>query len=205
VVNVLDKGESFVAYGEAQRTDLDKPRFYMTQDDFGNADTTGMPNKNQGVNEIDLSPPIATPAPAPSPVTVSVAPSTPTTTVADIIVTDWRATYRPFLGRNGVRVPQKYHADKTYTVSDLAGQKRDVSLPIGWYVWISGTFVKEGIVYGRPKDAADRYLWYGIPLDEGIITPYQDLAPSAFLDFLVVGYETIASKASALLAALRQK
>lgn len=62
--HTLAQGEVFTAYGKAQRTDLDQPIYYMTQEDFGNADTTGVPVNNRGVNIVDLG---AAPAPAAPP------------------------------------------------------------------------------------------------------------------------------------------
>ena len=44
-----------VAYGKAQRTDGDRPAYFMTEADFGEADKTGVPANNRGINTVDLS------------------------------------------------------------------------------------------------------------------------------------------------------
>lgn len=57
---ILPQGTPFRAFGKAQRTDGDRPAYFMTEEDFGQADVTGAPVNNNGVNTVDLSP-----APAP--------------------------------------------------------------------------------------------------------------------------------------------
>lgn len=88
---------------------------------------------------------------------------------------DWRTTYRPFVNKYGQRTPIKYIAMQNYVVHDLQGQKRDVPLHQYDYVIIGGTFLKDGTVYGRPQQAVDRFLWYGIPLDDGTVEPYEQV------------------------------
>jgi hypothetical protein len=51
----MPQGASFMAYGKAQRTDGDKPCYYMSQSDFGDADTTGTPVNDRGINTVDLA------------------------------------------------------------------------------------------------------------------------------------------------------
>lgn len=53
-VTIFPKGTPFKAYGKAQRNDLDHPCYYMTEQDFGQADVTGVPVNNHGINTVDL-------------------------------------------------------------------------------------------------------------------------------------------------------
>lgn len=53
----MPDGAPVLAYGKAQRTDGDKPAYFMTAEDFGTADTTGAPVNNRGINTVDLSTP----------------------------------------------------------------------------------------------------------------------------------------------------
>lgn len=132
-------------------------------------------------------------------VTVAPAPAPTMTTVADVVKPDWRTSYHAYAVGNNVRVPRKFQLVADYTMKDLAGQKRDLPIFAGQWSWISGTFTgPDGVLYGRPKDAADRCQWYGIPLHpdihgQRIIVPYDELHPNVIIDKLIILGETIAN------------
>jgi hypothetical protein len=166
------------------------------------------------VNPADNVMPLPTPAPTDfvSPREVTPAPSTTIAVPAPVVPpvapaeSDWRTTYRPFLNKSGQRTPVKYAAVENYVVEDLAGQKADVPIHTGWIVWMGGTFVKDGKVWGRPQDAVDRFLWYGIPLDGSVVETYtkiydtktttaerQLLNEKTAYDHVVIGFEGLRS------------
>lgn len=150
-VEQLAKGTSFVAFGKAQRTDLDHPVYFMNEADFGQADTTGSPANNFGINTVDLSPaPVATIIPAKSPdgLDVKVFPTLPT---------NWQETFR-------VEKTGNYIANTSTVVHDLSNPTQPaLQLVKGQTVHVGGTFTKDGVEYYRTQKSVENDIWYGIP------------------------------------------
>jgi hypothetical protein len=167
--STLAEGAAFLAYGIAQRTDGDKPAYYMTFADFGQADTTGVPTNNEGVNTVDLST-------APAPATPAAPAATPSTSAADadseetkvnvtVIPSSFQSTYTAFLS------PQEYTANANTTVNEI-----DAELPVseahpeaqelikGQSVLVAGTFSQDGYKYYRTENSVKNGYWYGIPV-----------------------------------------
>lgn len=172
----LDKGVPITAYGRAQRTDLDKPAYFMTQEDFGKADVTGIPAHNNGINTVDLSPkptPKAEPAaPASEPTSpaegsdVSAeSPAAPNTDdqgeKVPVTVGSWQKSYTAFLG------PQEYVANKTIDIHNIDEENPvdppTVELTKGQTVNVAGTFSRDGVKYYRTVNSVNAGKWYGIP------------------------------------------
>lgn len=181
----LDKGTPVTAYGKAQRTDLDKPCYFMTQEDFGKANTTGIPAHNNGINTVDLSPkptpppaPVPKPAaaPAPEPATSAevsdvsaeppAAPSAPAPEdegeKVPVTIGSWQKSYTAFLS------PQEYVANKTVTVHNI-DEDNPVEPPTqelakGQTVNVAGTFARDGVKYFRTLNSVNSGKWYGIPV-----------------------------------------
>jgi hypothetical protein len=110
-VNPLANGTPFRAYGKAQRNDGDKTCYFLTEADFGQADITGAPARDVGINTADLSPaPKVSDLPQDTtpdngeviPVTVIPSPAKP-----------WQSTYKKYLS------PVDYVAIATVLVPDL--------------------------------------------------------------------------------------
>ena len=178
-VDQFPAGTPFPAYGKAQRTDGDKPCYYMTEQDFGQADTTGVPAHNNGVNTVDLSPipaapaaPAAQPAPAVSPPQPAPAapetPAAPTPPAADagekvpVTVGSWQKSYTGFLS------PQEYIANQTVIVENIDAENPIVpptqELLKGQTVKVAGTFSRDGVKYYRTANSLVKSQWYGIPV-----------------------------------------
>lgn len=165
----LSQGTPFLAYGMAQRNDGDRPAYYMIQEDFGNADTTGTPNNNNGVNTVDLSP-APTPAPAPAadpapaaetPAPAPAAPAAPAASDSEsvpVTVSTWQSSYKAFLS------PQQYMANTSVKVEDLAEEHDDVELLKGQNVSVAGIFDKDGVRYFRTAKSVQSGVWYGVPV-----------------------------------------
>lgn len=155
----LPQGSPVMAYGKAQRTDLDHPAYFMTAEDFGNADTAGVPANNRGINTVDLMP-----APAPQP-TPGAAKPVPVSTVADF---DKRFNYTPFADPKWVTAPQ--------LVSDIM-DLRTVINPDGSVdfpypsqqllqnqsIQVSGTMTVGSQKYYRSVGSVATGMYYGIP------------------------------------------
>lgn len=77
---------------------------------------------------------------------------------------NWRTSYKPFRNKFGDADPRYYVAMRDITVSDLETKGSDKLMPKYSVTPISGTFVKDGVEYGRPKSGTDKFLWYGIPM-----------------------------------------
>lgn len=178
----LPQDTPVVVYGKAQRTDGDKPCYYMTQEDFGNADTSGVPNNNRGINTVDLSPAPATPAPAaptqPTTPAASAAPENADTTspnegkvevkVLPPNPNKWMQTFTSFMG------PVKYIAKETVVIKEAQGlENADGSLTHpnqelvkGMIVEMGGRFTgPDGNQYMRTAKSVAAGLWYEIPED----------------------------------------
>lgn len=155
----LPEGAPFLAYGKAQRTDGDKPCYYMTKEDFADADTSGRPVNNNGVNTVDLSLPVATPAPV-EPAPAAAAPAAPVDNTVPVKVVPnndaWKTTFK-------VNSAGEYIANASTTIHDLDGDGPSEQLVRGQTVHVAGTFTKGGIEYYRTKKKAEAGLWYGIP------------------------------------------
>lgn len=170
-VHDLDKGVGFVAFGRAQRTDLDRPAYFMTESDFGNADKTGIPAHNQGVNTVDLSPP-PKPAPAKPPAEQQQSKPAPATTPESAdsdsipVTVNWKASYTAFLS------PQTYIANKNIAIEEIdtdlpadPDHPLEVQLVNDQPVIIAGTFSRNGQKYYRTAKSVEHGYWYGIPED----------------------------------------
>jgi hypothetical protein len=178
-VEDVPQGTPFRAFGRAQRTDGDRPAYFMAEEDFGNADQNGSPNKNVGINTVDLSPTptinvsatatvasdtgIAAGYPAipPAPAGGQAADNVQVTVKA----ADWRNSYTAFL------TPQKYRAIANITVDEI-----DETIPVagdhplkqqlieGQPVTVAGTFWRDSVKYYRTKISVQNGFYYGIPL-----------------------------------------
>jgi len=164
-VEQFTEATPFLAYGKAQRTDNDKPCYYMTQADFGEADTTGIPTNNNGVNTVDLSP-----APTPEATSITAVP-TPEATAPNpdgsenikvtVKPTNWQSSYTKFLGIT------EYVANSTVTIHDIDDDVSglpDKELLKGQTVNVAGIFDRDGVKYYRTAISAANGTWFGIPV-----------------------------------------
>lgn len=175
-VEQLAEGAEFKAYGKAQRTDDDRPCYFMSEADFGQADVTGIPTYNAGINTVDLSPKPAAPAapvvdtaptevaqPTPAPATpVTPAPADDSTTVPVTIVNNPKAyqrSFKPFLGA------VEYVAlasTKVYDVENPNGEPQQL-VKEGIYK-IAGPFTTpDGIPSYRTITSVKNGTWFAIP------------------------------------------
>lgn len=163
----LPQGAAFLAYGKAQRTDLDHPAYFMTQEDFGNADTTGIAANGRGINTVDLAP-----APAPqvlpdaTPAAPGAAKPVAVTAVPDL---DKRFTYVPFAEPRWFTAPQPVanildlrttvnpdgSIDYPYPAQSLAQDQP---------VQVAGVMTKGNDKYYRTVVGASNGSYYGIPM-----------------------------------------
>lgn len=164
VVKELNQGDPFVAVGKAQH-----PLggvYYMTAYSFGNADTTGTPDHNYGVNTVDLTletPPAVT---VETPV-AEAAPATPTDNgeiipvkVIPVAPDAWKASFK-------INAAGDYVSKESLVIKDLDAIHPDLELPKGQNVNIVGTFAKDGNNYYKPKlKTFGEDHWYGIPFDQ---------------------------------------
>jgi hypothetical protein len=100
-------------------------------------------------------------------------------TPAQVADNTWKSTYSSF---SDDRTPLKYTFVKNYTITDLGGQRPPINATIGQDIFIYGTFIKDGVMYYRPKLQADTNFayYYGIETVEPItgniiIEPYEDV------------------------------
>lgn len=174
-VENLAQGTPFVAFGKAQRTDGDKPAYFMTQEDFGNADQSGTPTHNVGVNTVDLSP-----APAPQAPTPPATPSEPSAPAAadDSQKVDVKVNTDPNAWKNivhltdahGRTIVEDFVATANTTVHEL-----DETLPVtpehpamqqllkGQTIPIAGFVTKNSIKYYLSENSVNNHHYYGIP------------------------------------------
>lgn len=156
----LPAATPFRAFGKAQRTDLDKPVYYMTEEDFGNADQDGTPNNNNGINTVDLAfPPEPTPAPVvPQPEPEAVNESTDEEKIpVNVVHNDWKLSFK-------VNSAGEYTANTSTKVYDLNNPEAEPQqLVRGQTVKVAGMFTKDGINYYRTKKSEANNVWYGIP------------------------------------------
>lgn len=162
----------FVAVGKAAKQDMaEHPTYFMSAESFGNADLTGTPVYNQGVNTVDLGPvPVAAPAAAveaSAPVAVDdnhiavhVLPPNPEA---------WKASFK-------TNDSGDYTATASTIIHDLDGKAEDMQLVKEQTVHVAGTFTgPDGIKYYRTVNATNGYTdakgvkhdpnWRGIPLE----------------------------------------
>ena len=153
----------FVVYGKAQRTDGDKPVYLMNQEDFGDADTTGVPHNNTGINIVDLTPVTAPSNPAPAAAPTVPAPAAPTEGEAENIpvkVIKWQDTINVYPN------PVKDEVINNTLVKDLEGVKPDQQLVATQPVTIAGDQTVNGVKYGFTPNSLANKTYYGIPLTE---------------------------------------
>lgn len=167
ILEELPQGLGFIAFGQAQRTDNDKPCYYMTEADFGSADTTGQPNRNGGVNTVDLAPalPKATEAVTvssalPDNTVFTITPSNDSGTVVKTITIspptdDFRDTFK--------ETKATYKALKNIKVTDLYADNPEQDLGHDVIVHAGGEFSKDGQAYIRTEKSIVSGKWYGIP------------------------------------------
>lgn len=172
----------FTAVGKATKLDFsDHPVYFMSNESFGNADTTGVPAYNQGVNTIDITP-APTPAPASAPVPVDgdkidvhVVPPNPEA---------WKGSFK-------TNDAGDYKAKASVIVHDLEAKEEDMQLIKGQTVKVAGSFTgPDGIKYWRTINSTNGYTdskgvkhppsWRGIPIesleeDDAIYTFKDDL------------------------------
>lgn len=210
-VMTLDQGTPFVAYGRAQRIDLDRPCYFMTKEDFGNADVDGTPVHNQGINTVDLS---ESPKPAPetsktvdikvvdnsgmpepeeeaaAPAEAADAPETPETPPEPPVVASPGApkgvVFTAFMN------PMAYVVNADVTVQDYADEQKPIKVASGTPVMVGGTFIADGSKYYRAQSSIDKGTWYGFPVtslrkqtDAAPIAP----SPNTFDDIDQIGAE----------------
>lgn len=165
-VTELAQGAPFVAYGKAQRTDLDRPCYYMTEADFGNADATGSPAANVGINTVDLSPAPAVAA-APEPIIEQKQPEPTPLSTADLIPVKVLPSANPDGWKTSFKTNSagEYVASTSTKVYDVSNPEApEQQLQAGLVVNVAGTFVgPNGIKYYRTQRSVDNGLWYGIP------------------------------------------
>lgn len=152
----LDQGTPFVAVGKFQH-----PLggvYFMNEEQFGQADTTGVPAIHDGINTVDLSPPPATPAPA-----AAASTETPTSTASSdseavnisVKVNTWQSSFKEAVGT--------YKAVSDAKIKDLAGKLADQDLGHDQLVHIAGTVTKDGEEYYVTVKSHVAGNWYGIP------------------------------------------
>lgn len=179
-VQDLPVGSLFRAVGKGQKTNHDRPCYYMTEEDFGNADQTGIPTNNHGVNTVDLSP-----APAPAPTPQPEQPPAPTPPAPESegeavpVKIDWKGSFTKFLS------PQRYIANKNVVVKDLEDEspRPDMQLINKQLVIVGGTFSRNGQKYYRTAKSAEAGVWYGIPEED--LTKESDLQEDNLMDELL--------------------
>lgn len=161
-VEDIPQGTPFVAFGRAQRTDGDRPAYFMTEGDFGAADTTGVPNSNTGVNTVDLSPAPAPvePTPAPAPEAAPAAPETPAPAESEAVnvpvtVKSWKSSF--------VAAPGTYKATTDAVIKDLDAKLADQNLGHDQTVHVAGYVTKGDQIYYITVKSYGAKNWYGIP------------------------------------------
>jgi hypothetical protein len=160
----LAEGAPFVAFGKAQRSDGDRPCYYMSAESFGEADTTGAPAHTQGINTVDLSlPPASVPAPtlkivdnSGMPEETPAAPAEPAAPTAPDLpagVTE----YQRFMN------PVAYVVKADLLVKDLTGSQPDIKRAGGSGVLIGAKFNYNGYLHFRAQSSIDHGTWYVFP------------------------------------------
>lgn len=182
----------FVAVGKATKQDIaDHPVYFMSAESFGDADVTGVPAFNQGVNTVDIGPQPA-PAPTPTPQPAPAAVATPTPVDGEKIEVKvvapkpdaWKDSYSD-VGKGD------YVAAASVIIHDLEGIAEPIQLVKGQNVPVAGTFTgPDGIKYYRTVHGAEGFTddqgvehapnWRGIPEeslteDDAIYTFKDDL------------------------------
>jgi hypothetical protein len=130
---------------------------------------------------------VVPPPPAPEPVKPSeyISPREPSVKPVPVPVvppevdTSWKATFTSFYPNS--RKPIRYIFLEDFELVDLGGSGNPMHCGKYGEVSLYGTFVKDGVTYGRPKRRDDTYFkfYYGIPLtspdgsDPGIVEPEQ--------------------------------
>lgn len=182
----LPQAAPFVAYGKAQRTDLDRPAYFMTQEDFGNADTTNQPVNNRGINTIDLAPtPAGTEVLAAETVDASPAAPVSVTALPDL---DKRYQYQPF------EVPRHFVAVQLDDqIKDLQGTLPDRTLVPDQPIDIAGTMSVGGEKFYRTLSGVRAGTYYAVPTS--------DVAPVSGPNPLL----RLSAKLAGLFAKLRSK
>lgn len=160
---VLPTATPFRAYGKATRNNLsDKPVYFMTEADFGQADATGTPATAQGIRTVDLEeiPPVAPtptetpeqPQPEPTPDTGEKIP----VTVVPVDPEKWKTSFNNLAAG-------KYEANNSAIIHDFSEKLPDIQLTKGQSVPVGGSFAKDGQNYFRSKRSVQNDWWYGIP------------------------------------------
>lgn len=166
----------FIAVGKAIKEDLaDHPVYFMSNESFGQADVTGSPNFNQGVNTVDLTPvPVAAP---PAPLKISELPQETASVDGDHIDVHvlppnpeaWKTSFK-------TNDAGDYNATASTIIHDLDGKEADLQLVKGQTVHVAGTFTgPDGIKYYRTVNSTEGWIdaedakhnpnWRGIPIE----------------------------------------
>jgi hypothetical protein len=181
IAQEIPLGSEFLAVGKAQRTDLDRPAYFMNAEDFGAADSTGVPTNNYGINTVDLSP-FSEQVAAPEQPTPEVALTTDTEKVeVKVIPSDPNKFKQTFTANLG---PVQFVANRNVVVIDMeaneALRQPNKQLTRGQSVEVGGHFEKDGQVYLRTMKSIEKGAWYGIP--EDALTRESDIDPDNFIN-----------------------
>lgn len=163
-------GQEVFVVGKAQHpVPPNGKEFYMVTADFGDFKKTGKVVNLAGYAVADLR--HNRPAPKPVlPVVEQIAyePEEDVTQTSE--ESEWHNSWTPY------EIPVKYMALEAYEVKNLDNlERKGIILPKDWNIVISGTFIKDGILYGRPRDAVTAQKFYGIPLNEDLIRRHDQI------------------------------
>lgn len=199
----LEADHAFIAVGKATKQDFDEhPVYYLSNESFGSADTTGEPAFWQGVNSVDLKPApsaptseVATPVsvPAEVPATSVTEASPPVEDTAEKIEVKVNPSPNPESWKTSFKTNEAgdYTALVSVTVHDLDGKLPDLELPEKATVKIAGKFIKDGKEYWRTEKSASRVDSKLVPKEEdwrGIPVTTEDGGPVLEEDLSFLGY-----------------
>lgn len=86
----------------------------------------------------------------------------PTPTPKVTIKPSYKASFQPL---NDERKPVQYFAKENIMVKEHDGRRPDRPMYENQGVRLFGTFVKDGVLYGRPVGSVDNGYWFGIPME----------------------------------------
>lgn len=148
----------------------DTAAYYMDQIALGDYKTTGKVANTIGFNWKDLTEgdaPSAKPTPAPTPPTPpQPAPAPPQAVIPP--PTEQPPSTSPNAYKTSytaLPAPTMYVALKTTIVREFDGRRPDKTIYKNQAVKLAGTFIKDGVLYGRPQGSVDGGYWFGIPMD----------------------------------------
>jgi hypothetical protein len=176
----------FTAYGKAQRIDYPgQPMYFMTKEDFGDADVSGHPTKNVGVNSVDVKPAPTPPVEVPN-IASSTPPMSTVTPVAPVVTTpaeiDWKASER-------INDAQ-YQAKESKTIVDLDNPENSpLQLNMNQTIRAARRFMKDNVWYVRTQKSVDNGWYYAVPMSSLELVKAFDIDPAdgGLLDDLDMG------------------